>query len=170
MNFLKSVFFLTIIALSVSCENKEQKETEYHQPDLTSFYTSQNIESLNNKSFYVPVYSEIYSSTEKMSIQLTVTLSIRNTSISKNSFVKSVDYYNSKGKKIRNYLSKPIELKPLQAIDFVVTEADKTGGTGANFIVKTAGENSPLLQGIMIGTLNQQGISYLTEAKEIETY
>lgn len=165
MHFLKYVFFSCLLSTIVACQDAKNNVETYHQPDLTAFKTEVSLDSLSSHSFYVPVYSEIYSSTEKMSIQLTVTLSIRNTSTTQETYIKSVDYYNSKGKKIRNYLSKPIELQPLQAIDFVVTEADTTGGTGANFIVQTAStNNSPLIQGVMIGTLNQQGISYLTQA------
>lgn len=165
MKLVKYALLSSLFVSLIACDETARQKETHHQPDLTAYFTSTNLNTLTQESFYVPVYSEIYSSTEKMSIQLTVTLSIRNTSTTQNTFIKSVDYYNSKGEKIRNYLSKPIELKPLQAIDFVVTEADKTGGTGANFIVQTASNgNAPLLQGVMIGTLNQQGISYSTQA------
>ena len=59
----------------------------------------------DNLSFiYVPVYSSIFHGNQDRVINLAVTLSIRNVDSSNNITVHSIDYYNSSGELIRNYL------------------------------------------------------------------
>lgn len=156
-----SILFLTSMIFS-ACGTSDKSEP-YHAKDLSKFETTTSLDTLTKQKYYVPVYSEIYSSNEHMSIQLTVTLSIRNTSTSDSVYIDKVAYYNSNGELIRNYLENTIALSPLQSVDFVVHEKDKSGGTGASFMVSGVfNEVTPVIQSVMIGTLNQQGISYLT--------
>ncbi len=73
------------------------------------------------------------------------------------------DYYDSQGQRIRSYLPRPLTLGPLAATRFVVKYSDKTGGSGAHFLVQWKSEqevNPPLLEGVMIGASGQQGISF----------
>ncbi len=121
---------------------------------------------------YVPIYSDIYSGSFHMKILLTATLSIRNTSLYDSIFINDVDYYDTAGKKVRSYLKgKQLLLLPMQSIDYVIEEEDKTGGTGANFIINwgaTTNKVNPIFQGVMISTSTQQGISFLTQGVSIK--
>lgn len=155
--------------LLTACQEQPQQGKKNTAKDLSAYNTNVSLADKPVTGYYVPVYSEIYSSTDKIKIQLTVTLSIRNTSTSQKTYVRNVDYYNSHGRKLRSYLKKPIALEPLQTVDFVVEERDTEGGPGPSFVVEAVSDASqPLIQAVMIGTLNQQGISYLTEATLIK--
>lgn len=118
---------------------------------------------------YIPIYSDIYTRTTSEKILLTATLSIRNTSLKDSIFINDIDYYNSAGDLIREYLEGSIFLKPMQSIEYVIAEKDKTGGTGANFIVNWEASRNikPVFQGVMISTAGQHGISFVTDGYSI---
>ncbi len=122
------------------------------------------------QTIYVPVYSHIYSGDREHPFYLAATLSIRNTDLKQTIRVLTVDYYDSKGKLLKSYLEKPIDLNPLSATRYVIKESDKSGGSGANFIVKWKSDlkvNAPIIQSIMIGTKTQQGISFISGGRVI---
>ena len=120
---------------------------------------------------YVPVYSHVYYGDHERKILLTGIVSIRNTDAVHAITVVKADYYDSDGKIIKSYLPQPITLKPMASTRFVVKESDTRGGSGANFLVKWQAEtevNEPLLEGVMIGTAGQQGISFTSRGKVIK--
>jgi hypothetical protein len=87
-------------------------------------------------------------------------------------YVQIADYYDSKGDLHRHYLEKPILLAPLESVEFVVEDREMHGGAGANFIVDWGTNHPgmiPVIQAVMIGTADQQGISFVTEGVTIET-
>jgi hypothetical protein len=120
---------------------------------------------------YVPVYSHIYYGDREQTFPLTVVLSIRNTDSKHSITLLRVDYNDSDGKLIRKYLNKPISLNPLASIRYVVNASDMSGGSGANFMVQWKAEtevNNPLLEGVMIGTAGQQGISFTSRGQAVK--
>jgi len=123
------------------------------------------------QTLYVPVYSHIYSGDREHPFYLAATLSIRNTELKHAIKIVTVDYYDSKGKLLKSYLENPISLNPLSATRYVIKESDKSGGSGANFIVKWKSDvkvNAPIVESIMIGTKTQQGISFITRGRVIQ--
>jgi hypothetical protein len=121
-------------------------------------------------SIYVPIYSDIYSRSKDVHFLLTATLSIRNTSYSDTLLISTIDYFDTQGELVRNYLDKTIFIKPMASMDYVIDEDDDTGGTGANFIVifHTQSNNvKPVIQSVMISTNGQQGIAFTTEGISI---
>ena len=65
-----------------------------------------------------------------------------------------------------------VTLKPLESIRYVIPEKDKTGGSGANFIVEWKSDkfvNPPIVESIMIGTQSQQGVSFTSRGQTIIT-
>jgi len=107
------------------------------------------------QKIYIPAYSHIYTGNRQIPSLLTVTLSIRNTDTSHTIEIVSVDYYDTKGTRIKSYLPTPVSLKALQSVRYVVDYDDKTGGSGANFIVEWRSEtpvNPPIMESIMIGS------------------
>jgi hypothetical protein len=117
------------------------------------------------------VYSRIYSFTEQKTHNLTVTASIRNTSLSDTVYISKAEYYNSHGKPIQSYLDSPIYIAPLETIEIVIDEVDQKGGTGANFIFeweKKPDTSEPLFEGVMISTYGTQGLSFTTQGIRIE--
>lgn len=124
----------------------------------------------DGQAVYVPVYSHIYTGSREKPFSLTVTLSIRNIDPKHPVEITVVDYYETQGRFLKNFLDRPIVLKPLESIRYIIPENDKTGGSGANFIVEwQSGQpvNPPLVESIMIGTQTQQGISFTSRGRVI---
>lgn len=122
-------------------------------------------------SVYVSIYSDIYSRTQAVRFLLTATLSIRNTSFTDTMIVHSVDYFDSAGKRVKEYLKQPIYVNPMASVDYVIEERDQTGGSGANFIVIWSGKTAdikPVIEAVMISTNGQQGISFTTTGVSIK--
>lgn len=123
-------------------------------------------DSLDFGKTYLSIYSQIYSLSEHRTHDLTATVSMRNTSTIDTAYVLSATYYDTKGAAIRSYFSQPIFLLPMETVEIVIDEEDKTGGTGANFLfewkVKTLAD-PPFFEGVMISTSGQQGLSFTTQ-------
>jgi len=103
---------------------------------------------------------------------LAVKLSIRNIDPKHQIKITLVDYYETQGKLLKKYTDKPITLNPLESLRYVIPERDKSGGSGANFMVEWQSEyyvNPPIVETIMIGTQNQQGVSFTSRGQEIFT-
>lgn len=124
----------------------------------------------DGQTIYVPAYSHIYTGSRERPFLLTVTLSIRNLDPKHQIKITIVDYYETQGKHLKKYLDKPVILNPLESIRYIIPERDKSGGSGANFIVEWKSDkfvNPPIVESIMIGTQSQQGISFTSRGRVI---
>jgi hypothetical protein len=122
------------------------------------------------QTIYVPAYSHIYSGNREQPFLLAATLSIRNINPNYQIKITIVNYYETQGKLLKKYLNKPIILTPLESLRYVIPEKDKSGGSGANFIVEWKSDkfvNPPIVESIMIGTQNQQGVSFISRGRVI---
>ena len=111
---------------------------------------------------YVPAYSHVYHG-DGQPYLLTVTLSVRNTSLDSEIVVKSVRFFNTKGEQVKSYLEKPVRLPALGTTEVVIDRKDATGGSGANFLVEWYANQpvtEPIIEAVMIDTQGQQGISF----------
>lgn len=119
---------------------------------------------------YLSVYSQVYSMNERTIHDLTVMISIRNTSDLDSMFILKAKYYDTNGDLIRTYFDHPIYVAPLETVEIIIDEKDKSGGTGANFMFDWAVKKNglePLFEGVMISTSGQQGLSFVTQGKKI---
>ncbi len=122
------------------------------------------------QTVYVPAYSHIYIGNRERPFMLTITLSIRNIDPSRKISITTVDYYETQGELLKKYISEPVTLDPLESLRYVIPERDKSGGSGANFIVKWKSDkpsNPPIIESIMIGAQNSQGISFTSQGRQI---
>ena len=122
------------------------------------------------QALYVPAYSHIYIGHKATPYMLTVTLSIRNIDPDLPFTLETVDYHGTEGKLLKHYLDNPMTIAPMATVRYVVLAPDKTGGSGANFIVKWSSAislNPPIVEAVMIGTQSQQGISFTSRGQEI---
>jgi hypothetical protein len=122
------------------------------------------------QTIYVPAYSHIYHGDKESHFLLTVTLSIRNIDLNHKIKITAVDYYESQGKFLKNFLDKPVVLNPLASMRHIIPHKDRSGGSGANFIVKWESDkkvNPPVVESIMISTYAQQGVSFTSRGREI---
>jgi hypothetical protein len=133
-------------------------------------YAEEGFELTDGQTIYVPVYSHIYSGSSEKPFLLTAILSIRNIDPKYPITITVVDYYETQGKFLKKYLNKPTILNPLESIRYIIPEKDKTGGSGANFIVEWKSDkfvNPPIVESIMIGAQSSQGISFTSRGRAI---
>lgn len=166
-NIIKIIF---IILLLSSCqgekENKIDKSTDFEsrKTEIT------NLNDLVQGKSYLPVYSHIYHRYENRTFDLTITISIRNITLTDPIYILKADYFNTNGDNIRQYIQKPIYLKPMETIEIIIAEDDNEGGSGANFVFEWAvknDKNPPLFEAVMISTNGQQGLSFSTRGVQI---
>ncbi len=122
------------------------------------------------QTLYVSVYSHVYWGADQTHFNLACNLSIRNIDPRSPIVVTAVDYYNTAGAHVRNFIEQPRSLAPLETADFYIKERDTTGGSGANFIVRwdsPVAVNAPIVEAVMIGVDAGQGISFICPAREI---
>ncbi|MEG4036508.1 DUF3124 domain-containing protein [Microcoleus sp. Pol12B5] len=126
------------------------------------------------QTVYVPIYSHIYHYNSQDNVMnLSATLSIRNTDLTNSIIITSVRYYDNDGKLIRQDIKSPVELKPLASTDFFIAADDTSGGSGANFIVEWVAEKTvydPVIEAVMISTSSSQGISFISPAKVLKQH
>jgi hypothetical protein len=123
------------------------------------------------QTVYVPVYSHVFHGDREQPYYLTTTLSIRNIDPSQTIRITSVEYFDNAGKLLKRYVEKPIDVGTLASTHYSIKESDKSGGFGANFIVRwqaTKMVNEPVIQCVMVTTRGQQGISFITEGRVIK--
>jgi uncharacterized protein DUF3124 len=119
---------------------------------------------------FVPAHSSLVVGDGKDRLDLSVTLSIQNTSEKGSLVIERVDYYNVAGKPVDKYLPRAIALKPYGAVQIVVPQLDIRGGVGANFIVDWSSSDAidePLVEAIMIGTRGTLGHSFVSTGRKV---
>lgn len=158
-----------ITLLFLSCKN--ETKYEYLIPDWTTRKIERKIDSLNSHRTYLPLYAQIYQRSQDIKVDLTVTVSIRNTDVHNRIFLKSIDYYNTQGKLIRKYLDWPVFVNPCETIEIILPSNDNEGGTGANFDFEWLApqtSSTPVFESIMISTQGQQGIAFTCRGVDIK--
>ncbi|SKA76581.1 DUF3124 domain-containing protein [Desulfobaculum bizertense] len=136
--------------------------------NLPLAHAGQRAQVSKGQKLYVPVYSHIYHGVKSRAIQLSTTLSIRNTDEVHPIILTRASYYNTEGKRIRDHVKEPVLIPPLGTHEIIVQLRDTKGGSGANFIVEwhsDKGVNVPVVEAVMIGTESSLGISFARPAQ-----
>ncbi|WNJ18407.1 DUF3124 domain-containing protein [Pontibacter sp. G13] len=168
----KMILGLLILILS-SCDPQPQQPTAAPRPVNWDNRTAmlEGKDSLEAGSSYLSIYSQIYSISEQRTTDLTVTVSLRNPSLEDTVFISKAQYFDTQGTKIHDYLPHPIFIAPMETVELVIHEIDKTGGTGANFHFdwqKSPNGIEPLFEAVMISTYGQRGLSFTTQGVRIK--
>jgi len=111
---------------------------------------------------YVPAYSHIYQGAGDP-YPLTITLSVRNTSMDQEIVVGLIRYFDTKGVEIRSYLDNPVRLPALGTTEIVVHRGDESGGSGANFLVEWHADTpvtEPIIEAVMVATTSQRAVAF----------
>ncbi len=122
------------------------------------------------QTVYVPLYSHVYQGLRDRPFDLSATVSVRNTDPEKALRLVFVDYYDTAGKLVRHYLDAAESVPPLATREFQVGEKDTAGGSGAKFLIRWTSEapmSPPVVESVMIGTANSQGISFLSTGRVV---
>jgi hypothetical protein len=177
---LKQDFWVGLaIAAIVLSSCWDQTTSQRQQPDIKREISLKAVpldktKVVMGQTVYVPIYSHIYHyNSQDQVMNLSATLSIRNTDLTNSIIITSVRYYDSDGKLIRQDIKSPVELKPLASTDFFIAADDTSGGSGANFIVEWVAEKTvyePVIEAVMISTSSSQGISFVSPAKILKQH
>ncbi len=163
---MKNLLYLVLLVLVFfSCQNKEKETSLLVENWAERQVTYALPDSLERGMSYLSVYPQIYSESEKRIVNLTATISMRNTSTVDTLFVDKIDYYNTSGDCIRSYLQHSIYILPMETVQIIINHNDNLGGTGANVIFewnKRTEIADPLFEAVMISTYGQIGLAFVT--------
>ncbi len=172
MHHLAAAALLGLLTLGVGFGCQEQQAVSSIDPvnwAKRSVSTLPVKDSVEGRT-YLSVYSSIYSRSEHTVHDLTVTVSMRNASLTDTVYIRVADFHATDGSIIRSYLERPIWIAPMETVEIVIDEQDASGETGANFFfewAKPAGAHDPLFEGVMISTSGQQGLSFSTQGRHL---
>ncbi|MDO6470950.1 DUF3124 domain-containing protein [Maribacter sp. 1_MG-2023] len=167
----KIILLFSVVLVLASC--LQEKEISSIHPENWSKrkVTIKVQDSLEYGKSYLSIYSQIYSSSEHKTHNLTAMVSLRNTSDIDTIYLSKAEYFDTHGVSLRNYFSHPIYLAPLETAEIIIDEIDVEGGTGSNFIFEWQAPKDcpePLFEGIMNSTVGQQGLSFTTQSRRIK--
>lgn len=171
-SFINKIIIFPVLIL-VSCSLRELKPE--HGPGTIDWTKRavdlERMDSLVLGETYLSIYTQIYSSKEKRTLDLTAKVSIRNTNSLDSIYLENVKYYNTEGELIRAYNEKPAYIAPMETIEIVLSQDNLKGGSGANFLFywrKKKRTPEPYFEAVMISTSGQQGISFTTQGRRIK--
>lgn len=127
------------------------------------------------QTVYVPVYSHIWhgnldSRQKPQMLLLSSMLSIRNTDPHTALVVRSVRYYDTNGKLLREFMAQPATLGPMASTDVFVEHKDDSGGTGANFLVEWSAERpiaEPVIETVNAYFFGPHSLAFTSQGRAI---
>jgi hypothetical protein len=124
------------------------------------------------QTIYLPIYSNIMvGEKKKISFNLSVNVSIRNTDPNHPITIMTADYYDSEGNLVRRYIESPKTLGPMASSYHYISQSDAAGGWGANFIIKWKSDtevNQPIIESVTYGSRGTHSISFITRGQSIK--
>lgn len=138
---------------------------------IASFSVAGTIPTVSGQTLYVASYPHVYVNQKKHDFPISVTLNIRNMS-DQTIQVLSVDYYDSDGSMLNQYIDKAVVLGELKSVRYLgVPVKVFKDSSGPYFIVKWTSKTpviAPLVETLMIGASSTQGISFTHRADVLE--
>ena len=122
------------------------------------------------QTFYVPIYSDIYTDRDNRKVLLSATLSVRNTTLKKSLYINKIDYYSTDGDLVKSYLTETIELPAMATLNYIVEKEEDKGGSGAKFIIEVEGIDEtvkPVIEAVMIGNFSNKGFAFSTQGTPV---
>jgi hypothetical protein len=127
------------------------------------------------QNLYLPIYSHIWHGEVDKNDQPTKTLvsvsvSIRNTDPLKPIRITSAQYYDTDGKKLREYVTSPKTVVPMGTYELFIPRSDDTGGSGANFVISWKSDkptNPPIVEGLHVNLPVGRSIAFTSSARAL---
>ena len=124
---------------------------------------------------YLPIYSHIWhgdvdSKGQATKTLMSVSVSIRNTDPAKPIQITSAQYFDTDGKKLRDFVPVPKTIGPMGTYEIFIPRSDDTGGSGANFVIawkSDAAANTPIVEGLHVHLPSGRSIAFTTSARQI---
>ena len=124
---------------------------------------------------YLPIYSHVWHGDldgrgEPAKVLVSVSVSIRNTDPAKSIRVSSAQYFDTDGKRLRDYVSAPRTIAPMGTYELFIPRSDDTGGSGANFVIVWKSDSPaspPIVEGFHANLPAGRSIAFTTSARPI---
>ncbi len=159
-----------LMALPAACNGAPNAATNVAAPEAEMTPVAvQDLDIVSGQTIYVPAYSEVPFTSGGRTLELTVTLAVHNTDLTRPIVLTSVRYYSSDGQLVREYLPEPRQLGPLASTGFVVDPV-RGAGVGTNFIVEWVAEEpvyEPVVEALMLNATGNQGVSFVSVGRVI---
>ena len=165
---LSTMLLVTLSGCDQSVQDPNVMYSEKHQDPIKELEMTTKVDRSQFKykqTFYVPIYSDIYTDRDNRKVLLSATLSVRNTTLKKSLYINKIDYYGTDGTFIKSYLNGPIKLPAMATLNYIVEKEEDKGGSGANFIIEVEGIDdtvTPVIEAVMIGNFSNKGFAFST--------
>lgn len=125
------------------------------------------------QNLYLPIYSHIWhgdmtAKGARDKTLISVTVSIRNTDPVKSIRISSAQYYDTEGKKLKEYVTSPKTIGPMGTHELFIPRSDDTGGSGANFVISWKSDTPaslPIVEGIHANLPVGRSIVFMSSAR-----
>lgn len=170
-------FFAVTVLLLTTCEPPTPPPADPNasrpaRADWTAHrITTPLPDSMTTGMTYLSSYSQVYVQTDSRRFDLTGTVSIRNINLRDTIYLRSARYFNTAGDELRSHFEGTVYVAPMETVEIIIEEADRSGGTGDNFLFAWSvppGAHEPYFEGVFISTYGQQGISFTTRGVRVE--
>ncbi|WP_279378889.1 DUF3124 domain-containing protein [Psychrobacter sp. JCM 18903] len=140
------ILLLATMALLSGCDQTPQDPnvlySEKHQDPIQELEMTTAVDRSQfayKQTFYVPIYSDIYTDRDNRKVLLSATLSVRNTTLKKSLYINKIDYYGTDGTFIKSYLTKPIELPAMATLNYIVEKEEDKADRAPTLSLKSKG-------------------------------
>ena len=172
-----SILFIAVLTLLSGCDQSMQDPnvmlSERHKDPIKELEMTSKVDRSQfryKQTFYVPIYSDIYTDRDNRKVLLSATLSVRNTTLKKSLYINKIDYYDTDGNFVKPYIKSTIELPPMATLNYIVEKEEDKGGSGANFIIEVEGIDDtvrPVIEAVMIGNFSNKGFAFSTQGTPV---
>ena len=129
----------------------------------------------NGQVLYLPIYSHIWHGDvdgkgQPTKTLMSVSVSIRNTDPTKPIRITSAQYFDTDGKKLREYVPVPKTIPPMGTFELFIPRSDDSGGSGANFVIAWTSDtsvNAPIVEAVHAHLPSGRSIAFTTSARQI---
>jgi len=137
---------------------------------------AQSVTRATGQQLYLPVYShilhgEVDKAGKPARMLVSVLVSVRNTDPTHAIRLTSAQYYDTDGKRIKEYVTAPRSIAPMGTFELYVPTSDDSGGSGANFLIAwkaDAGVNAPVVEALHVNLPVGRSIVFITTARVIQ--
>ena len=124
---------------------------------------------------YLPIYSHVWhgdldAGGKPVKTLMSIAVSIRNTDPKNAIRVTSAQYFDTGGKRIKEFVPSVITVAPLGTHELFIERSDDTGGSGANFLISWNAEvpaSPPMVEGIHANLPAGRSIIFTTAARPV---
>ncbi len=129
----------------------------------------------SGQMLYLPIYSHVWHGDldgrgEPAKALVSISVSIRNTDPAKPIRISSAQYFDTDGKRLREYVTSPRTIAPMATYELFIPRSDDTGGSGANFVIvwrADAPASPPIVEGFHANLPAGRSIAFTTTARPI---